>query len=128
MQQAASVTIPAEPGYLVAIRLFASALAAKIGLDIDEIEEMKLCTAEACMLLMNQPYSISLLKLEFSMGCKGIDVAISALGDFASTPDQHPDDTGMGVEILEALTMGLDIGSENGMIKNVKFSKNVSER
>lgn len=128
MQEAASVTIPAESGYLVAVRLFASAMAAKKGFDIDDIEEMKLCTAEACMLIMNQPYSINMLKLDFNLDCEGIGVAIAASGDFVPTQNQNPDETGMGVEILEALTDRLDIGSENGMIKNVKFSKNVSER
>lgn len=128
MKEVSSVIIPAEQGYLVAIRLFASALAAKMGFDIDTAEEIKLCTAEACMLLMNQPYSINTLEVGFYLDCEGMDVNITALGAFSVKESDDSTETGLGKDILEALTDRLEISSENGILKKASFSKTISER
>ena len=128
MKEISSVTIPAKPGYLVAIRLFASALASQQGLDIDTVEEIKLCTAEACMLLMNQPSSAGALGVEFRLDGGSMEVDVEALGPCVAIQPADTEDSGLGKDILEALADSLEIGSENGAYKRVSFSKNIPER
>ncbi len=127
MKEVSSVTIPAEPGYLVAVRLFASALAAKEGFDIDTAEEIKLCTAEACMLLINQPYSVASLTVAFSLCRECMDIEVIASGDFSPAEREPNEETGLGKDILEALSDSLEICWENGALNKVIFSKTVSE-
>lgn len=43
---------PAKPDYILAMRLAVSAVAERAGFDIEDIEDLKVATAEACMLLL----------------------------------------------------------------------------
>ncbi len=48
-----SLIIPSKPDYISVVRLTTSAIAHKIGLNIDEIEDVKVSIAEACINALN---------------------------------------------------------------------------
>ena len=48
------IRIPAKPEYILVARLTASAIATRVGLNIDDIEDFKVAIAEACISIINQ--------------------------------------------------------------------------
>jgi serine/threonine-protein kinase RsbW len=44
---------PARPEYILAVRLAVSAVAERVGFDIEDIEDLKVASAEACTLLLS---------------------------------------------------------------------------
>ena len=48
------LNIPCKPDYISVVRLTTSAIANNIGLNIDEIEDIKVCIGEACVNVINQ--------------------------------------------------------------------------
>ncbi len=49
-----SLSIPCKPDYISVVRLTTSAIANSMGLNIDEIEDIKVCIGEACVNVINQ--------------------------------------------------------------------------
>lgn len=52
MGNQSQLTFPAKPDYICALRLAAAAVASQAGLNIDEIESLKLLTSQAFIFLM----------------------------------------------------------------------------
>ena len=46
------LSVPAKPDYILAVRLLVSAVAQRADFSLDEIEDMKVASAEACTLLL----------------------------------------------------------------------------
>lgn len=44
-----NITIPSKPDYISVVRLTSSAIASNMGLNIEEIEDIKVSIAEACI-------------------------------------------------------------------------------
>ena len=51
------LTIPAKPEYVLTVRLAVSGIANRAGLDIESIEDLKVCVAEGCILLIGEDSS-----------------------------------------------------------------------
>ena len=109
---------PARPDYILAVRLAVSAVAQRVGFDIEDIEDIKVASAEACTLLL-------------SAGPEQISVSISVeqglVLDFESTGgapgDIDEDSQGMSQYLLDALVDSCEIEKDGGAAKIVRLKK-----
>lgn len=76
------IEFPAKPDYILAVRLAISAVAERVGFNIEDIEDLKVAVAEACMLLLgSQPDSVG-LNITISDGMR---VDLEVLGEIKRT-------------------------------------------
>ena len=69
--------VPARPEYILAIRLVVSAVAERGGFSIEDIEDLKVASAEACILLMDS--APETLDIRITAG-EGLSLELKALG------------------------------------------------
>ena len=55
------LTIPSKPDYISVARLTSSSIASKIGFNIDDIDDIKVCIAEACINALNKNDQIDII-------------------------------------------------------------------
>jgi serine/threonine-protein kinase RsbW len=110
------LSIPALPDYVVTVRLVASSIAGRLGYDIEQIDDIKMAVAEACLLLI--PVSKNCLELNFSLN-DGLEIVIAA--QFGQEAEETPERT-ISQSILEALvdTVELINTAEQRMYKLIK--------
>jgi serine/threonine-protein kinase RsbW len=109
---------PARPEYILAVRLVVSAVAERGGFGIEDIEDLKVASAEACILLLDaQP---DVLRIAITVE-DGMALEFSAQGQRG--PDGEPQEEGLSQYLLEALVDSCDIDEEDGVVKAVRFRK-----
>jgi hypothetical protein len=110
---------PAKPEYILAVRLVVSAIAERGGFGIEDIEDIKVASAEACILLMDA--SPETLDIRITVG-DGISLELTARGqrDGVAVPVSEE---GLSQYLLEALVDSCEIKEENGVAKAVRFAK-----
>jgi serine/threonine-protein kinase RsbW len=83
----ASLVVPARAPYVATVRLTAAALAARCGLTVDEIEDLRLAVDEACNLLLADPAAgpanAAALSVHFELAAGLINVEVSVPGERA---------------------------------------------
>ena len=112
--------VPARPDYILAVRLAVSAVAERVGFDIEDIEDIKVASAEACTLLLAaSPASI---ELHLTV-CDGLCLDFKADGKAAkgSMPPQEEDS--LSQYLLDALVDSCDFDSDGSVINAVKLQK-----
>jgi serine/threonine-protein kinase RsbW len=122
MKEEVNVTFPADTEYLPAVRLLSSAVASKGGFDMDCIEDIKLCAAEACMLLLCQDCRYLSIDVRLHLEHDGIEIMAEGRGNCEKKPAEGKDAQGLGESILQALTDHLNIDEQNGIVKSVIFT------
>lgn len=111
--------IPARPDYIIAVRLAVSAVAQRVGFDIEDIEDLKVASAEACTsLLAGCPQMID-VKLTVDGGLKLEFEASGFSGDAAQAGE--PD--GMSQYLLDALVNTCEIINNGSVIHCVRLKK-----
>lgn len=55
------LTIPSKPEYISVARLTCSSIGSKMGLNIDDIEDIKVCIAEACVNALRKDDKVSMV-------------------------------------------------------------------
>ncbi len=108
---------PARSDYLLAVRLAVSAVAERVGFDIEDIEDLKVASAEACTLLL-------------SAGARQIDITLTVQGGLeilfeaqGSTKEISEDSDGLSQYLLNALVDTCEIASDGGAVKSVRLQK-----
>ncbi len=111
--------IPARPDYILAVRLAVSAVAQRVGFDIDNIEDLKVASAEACTLLLaGCPQQIDIsLTLE-----DGLVLLFEACDFSAGAADAGKSD-GMSQYLLDALVDKCEMKDDDGVIYSVRLTK-----
>ena len=71
------LTFPAKPDYISALRLAAAAVASQAGLNIDEIEHLKLLTSQAFNYLMLE--GSKYIKVDIAENGSSLDISFSAM-------------------------------------------------
>jgi serine/threonine-protein kinase RsbW len=110
---------PARPEYILAVRLVVSAIAERGGFGIEDIEDLKVASAEACILLMDA--SPETLDIRITVG-EGISLELTAVGQRSGAATAASEE-GLSQYLLEALVDSCDIKEENGVVKAVSFAK-----
>ena len=108
---------PARSDYLLAVRLAVSAVAERVGFDIEDIEDLKVASAEACTLLL-------------SAGARQIDICLTVQGGLellfeaqGSVQEPSEDSDGLSQYLLDAMVDTCEIGSDGGAVKSVRLQK-----
>lgn len=113
---------PAKPDYILAVRLAVSAVAERAGFDIEDIEDLKVATAEACMLLLAASPDTVGIKITVNSGMK-IDMSTGGASGTAVADD---DTAELSRCLLEALVDKCEFaGGADGSnaVKSVSFYK-----
>ena len=108
---------PAKPEYILAVRLAVSAVAERGGFGIDDIEDLKVASAEACILLLeSQP---ELLHIQITVG-DGVSLEFTSQGQSGCAAE--PKEDNLSQYLLEALVDSCEIVEESGVVTAVRFS------
>lgn len=114
------LSVPARPDYILAVRLAVSAVAERVGFDVEDIEDLKVASAEACiMLLAAEPESIEICITVQD----GLCLEFSAAGKDAGTGAGEKADGELSQYLLDALVDKCDFTSEGSVINAVKMKK-----
>lgn len=111
--------VPARPEYILAVRLVVSAVAERGGFSIEDIEDLKVASAEACILLMDS--APETLDIRITVG-EGLSLEIKALGQRGAAAEPSSEE-GLSQYLLEALVDNCEIRQEGGVVKSVRFTK-----
>lgn len=112
---------PAKPDYILAVRLAVSAVAERAGFSIEDIEDLKVATAEACMLLLAACPDTVGISITVSDGLK-IDLCAAGQAGEAAADDTAE----LSRYLLEALVDKCDFlpeAAESGGVRGVSFYK-----
>jgi serine/threonine-protein kinase RsbW len=103
--EAVTVSVPADVSFVSTLRLTTASLAARCGLTVDDIEDLRLAVDEACSLLLPHASDGSTLDTRFvlSPGRLEVDTAVSS----ATASDL--DRTGFAWTVLGALATSVDV-------------------
>ena len=109
---------PARPEYILAVRLVVSAVAERGGFGIEDIEDLKVASAEACILLLDAAPE----KLDIRITVdNGVSLEFTAYGQRGSV--KQDSEEGLSQYLLEALVDSCEIEEDGGIAKAVRFSK-----
>ncbi len=103
------LSLPAMAEYTTTLRLFASGVATRLGLDVERMEDIKLVVSE--MMIMS-------IKDEMDLFEMSIKVEEDALVIKAAVSKDAKDD--MSIKIMEALADEIDINGESIRLKFIK--------
>ena len=121
------IRIPAKPEYVLVVRLTASAITARVGLNIDDIEDFKVAIAEACISIINQKKKYKMLKIVFEIG-NSIRVIVS--GDEIANEDSEEEKTeeqDLSQYIIESLMDSVEFIKEQETIIQIKMEKKIKD-
>lgn len=124
-----NMTLPCKAEYVGVVRLTVSAIANRMGFNIEEIEDIKVAVAEACTNAIKHgldeefdaSFSIFEDKMTISITDKGQGVEISNIMD----PDlQNPSENGgLGIFIIKSLMDDVNIISTVGQGTQITMTK-----
>lgn len=113
--------IPARPDYILAVRLAVSAVAQRVGFDIEDIEDLKVASAEACTsLLAGCPQQID---ISLTVG-DGLVLNFEG-SDFAADEAGLDESESMSQYLLDALVDTCEIKDDGGVIHGVRLTKSL---
>ncbi|MFZ5974560.1 MAG: hypothetical protein ACOYU3_04010 [Bacillota bacterium] len=121
-----TLRIPAQPEYLLVVRLTAAGLANRMGFNVEEIEDVKAAVAEACIMLMNQPWAIDGITLDFILSKDTFQATAKAQGEASKTMEEPENDNDLSRYLLQALMDDATVQSENGFIHSISIQKRAS--
>jgi serine/threonine-protein kinase RsbW len=112
------MSIPAKPDYILAVRLAVSAVAERMGFDIDDIEDLKVASAEGCIMLLSyRPESIDIAVTVKEAGL-GMDISAQASKGREEVPEEE-----LSQYLLEALVDECEFRRQGETITGVHFFK-----
>ncbi len=123
MADTISMCFPADTEYISAIRLAVSGIAGTREYHLDEIEDLKSCVAEACLLLLGGQKSGRLnIKLDVDdsviyVNVSGTDVKADEGGDFVDFNDE------ISRILIDALSENAVFEEHNGLLESISFTK-----
>lgn len=98
MNDVIKIEVPAKPDYILAVRLAVSAIAERAGFDVEDIEDLKVATAEACMLMLGSHPETIEIRIELS---GGMHIDLDARGKLRGTESDEAAE--LSRYLLEAL-------------------------
>lgn len=127
--------IPARGEYLSLIRLTASSVAAKMGFNIDDIDDIKVSVGEACTSIIESlnPKEESEFKIEYTVSEDTLDIEIKSKVKSENKENESIEEEdlelaslleeGLGIMIIQSLMDDVDISkSEEGEME-IKMTK-----
>ncbi len=113
------MSLPAKPDYILAVRLAVSAIAERMGFDIDDIEDLKVAGAEGCILLLS--YRPASVDIAMTVKEEGLGIDILAAGSRGRETDPEED---LSQYLLEALVDECSFEKKGDVVTGVHFFRN----
>lgn len=124
-----NMTLPAKAEYVGVVRLAVSAIANRMGFDIEEIEDIKVAVAEACTNAIKHS-NCDKFFLKVSVCESSLEITVEDDGDGYELDsyqkpnlDEPNEDGGLGIYIIHALMDEVDISSKTGEGSRVNMIK-----
>ncbi|SHH30275.1 ATP-binding protein [Tepidibacter thalassicus] len=123
------MTVPSKPEYVGVIRLTVSAIANRMGFNIDEIEDIKVAVAEGCTNAIKHGLDDKFY-INFEIGSDSLSIVIKDNGKGCNVEEiDEPDllnlkEGGLGLFIIKTLMDEVEFVSKKGkgcQIKMIKF-------
>ena len=112
------MSVPAKPDYILAVRLAVSAVAERMGFDIDDIEDLKVASSEGCILLLSyRPDSV-----DITMTVKEDALAVGILAIASKGREQEPEED-LSQYLLEAIVDECSFDRRGNKVTGVHFYK-----
>ncbi|WZL73170.1 ATP-binding protein [Clostridiaceae bacterium 35-E11] len=135
MTDVLSISVPSKPEYVNVIRLTASAIASRIGFNIEQIEDIKVAVAEACTNAIKHGlcHNHDNFHINFCVDQDKMTIDIIDEGSgFSCTNIQEPDLTnpregGLGIFIIKSLMDEVEVISDIGKGTKMKMTKYLGE-
>lgn len=110
-----ALTVPCAPEYLGLIRLVASSVATNAGMDVDDIDDLRIAADELCYLLMSATADEQDIKLTFTISPQRIVIE----GKRAGWPEGGvlPGASDLMVKILAQVVDDFEITGDGGSVK-----------
>lgn len=102
MNDKIELKLPSKPEYISLIRLTASSIANNMDLDVDEIEDIKVCISEACINVLNFADTEEINVL-FNLKEDGIYIEIKDVLEDIPEDVEHSKQGIMGLLIINSL-------------------------
>lgn len=114
------LAFPARADYILAIRLAVSAVAQRIGFDIEDIEDLKVASAEACILLLASKPKL----IEISMKVEtGLILCFDASGQTQNAVTTSDNNESMSEYLLDALMDSCELIQDKDAVRSVRLVK-----
>lgn len=135
MTETMRLRIPARPEYLVLGRLALTGLSRLRPIDPDDLSDLKLALTEACTNSIRHAYAGHCGSVEIEFRIEPESITIEVLDDGGgfelahSLPDGEPDEGGLGLAIISAVTDEAESGRrQDGTGSRLRFRKRLAER
>lgn len=115
-----SLSVPAKPDYIIAVRLIVSAIAQRAQFSLDDIEDMKVASAEACTLLLAE--NPEFIEVAITID-KGLHVALTAVSP-TGKEEQADEVSELSQYLLEALVDRCELIRDGEILKSINIYKN----
>lgn len=115
------LSVAAEPGMMLVIRLATAGVIARAGLTIDAMDSLKMATEEACNCLMDQENPPERLAVRFE--CEDEELVIRVIAGSEERAQGGMDDTELEIArcILASLADGVALDVRDGWIRAVEL-------
>ena len=97
--------------YLTALRLVAGAICSSADVDVDALEDFKVCVTESALVLKNGGFEC--VKAQFNAG-KGVTATLTGSGGNLKKGDNE-----LSLALIGALVESCDIDEKNGIIDRI---------
>lgn len=109
--QSVTISVPNNPSYLRVIRLVVASVAAELGYDYEEIEDLRIVADEVAYLVMHQASVRGKVHLTTSQEIGALTLHVtSAVADGGVRPEFDP----VSRQVVSALTVQVKLGVTNG--------------
>lgn len=124
MNDVIRMQFPADTEYISTIRLAVSGLAGRMDYNLDEIEDLKACVAEACLLLLCRQNCSGLdiiinIDKVIRLSVNGVDVQATKRGEESCTEFNEE----ISKLMIEALSEEAEFKEEDGVLTSIAFVK-----
>ncbi|MFZ5968729.1 MAG: ATP-binding protein [Bacillota bacterium] len=131
MSDSLSMSVPSKPEYVSVARLTASAVASRMGFNIEEIEDIKVAVAEACTNAIRHGNCTNCVNFDitFQMDEEKLTIDITDYGNgFCCNELKDPDlsspkEGGLGIFIIKSLMDEVEFISDLGKGTTIKMIK-----
>ena len=135
MGESLSISIPNKPEYVGVVRLTTSAIASRMGFNVEEIEDIKVAVAEACTNaivhgICNQDENFN---IHYAMDEEKIVIKVQDQGtgfycEAVEEPDlTSPKEGGLGIFIIKSLMDEVEVESNIGKGTTIKMTKHLGD-
>lgn len=135
MTDSLSISVPSKPEYVSVVRLTASAVASRVGFNVEELEDIKVAVAEACTNAIKhgicekgENFDVKFFLDQEKISIHVIDHGSGFSCNQLEEPDlTSPKEGGLGIFIIKSLMDEVDVISNKGEGTIIKMTKYLGE-